>query len=143
MDDSISSLHEEKDRGINNLIISSVLLSIAKTRSDIHAILSKTLLKTQENRLGINLKEIVDKALVQLLKTGVLRVKKENASETFGKANVTVFFPTQTNDLSMDENNHLSPKNAKSKKKKTITLMNSTELELCPLGRAAMKGAQV
>ncbi|OXU31363.1 hypothetical protein TSAR_014936 [Trichomalopsis sarcophagae] len=133
MDDSISTLHIEKDRGVNNLIISSVLLSIATTRADILNIMSKTLLKVQEDRLGISVKEVTDKALTALLKSGILRVKQKQTKEVFSKLDSTVIFPSQ-----MDDDVTTS---VKKEKKKYITLVNNTELELCPLGRAAMKGS--
>lgn len=136
MDDSVSSLHVEKDRGINNLIISSVLLSIGTTRSDIHKIVAKTLLKIQETRLGVSAKEVTDKALAALLKSGILRVKDENSKEAYSKLDSTVIFPTQMDGPLEEE----SPVRPGKKKKKRIILVNSTELELCPLGRAAMKG---
>jgi hypothetical protein len=137
MDDAVSSLHIEKDRGMNNIIISSVLLSIAKTRYDLHSIMSKTLLKVQERRLNINIKEVTDEALVLLLRSGIIREKQEKSIEISSKKlDTTVIFPTQNNGLTGD--NELT--NKKTENKKCIVLLNSTELELCPLGRAAMKG---
>ena len=136
MDDSISSLHEEEDRGINNLIISSVLLSMATTRSDIHKIVARTLLKVQENQLGIKVKEITDKALTKLLKYGILRVKQDKPQQAFSKLDDSIIFPSQVDDSLNDE----SVPTTEKKPKKFISLFNSTELELCPLGKAAMKG---
>ncbi|XP_011494066.1 PREDICTED: helicase POLQ-like [Ceratosolen solmsi marchali] len=130
MDEAITSLHIEKDRGMNNIIISSVLLSIAKTRFDLHNILSKTL-------LNINIKEVTDKALVSLLKSGIIRAKEKNSADTTSqKLDSTVIFPTQNNALTDGEST-----SEEKEKKKCIVLINSTELELCPLGRAAMKGS--
>lgn len=141
MNDSTSSLHTESDRGINNLIMSSVLLSIAKTRLDIHKLLSKTLLKIQEHKLKINVKEIVDKAISQLLKNGVLRIKQENPTKTSSIFDETFFFPSQINNENDTSQSIMSPNSEKKRnKKKRILLVNSTELELSPLGRAAMKG---
>lgn len=139
MDDSISSLHEEIDRGINSLIISAVLLSIASTRADIHELVSKTLLKVQESRLDISVKEVTDKALANLVKSGVLRVKKEQLAKCFSKPdlNTTVIFPTQ---IQRNEDDVKGEESAGKKKKSIVELTNSTQLELCPLGKAALKG---
>ncbi|XP_014224131.1 helicase POLQ-like [Trichogramma pretiosum] len=139
MDAATSSLHEDIDRGINNLIISSVLLNIANTRKDIHAIVSKSLLKVQENRLGINVKEIADKALASLLKAGVLRVKQKEKSRTYIKLDATVVYPTQIDDIF--EEMKVPSKPIEKPTKTIIKLVNDTEIELCPLGKAAMKGS--
>ncbi|XP_058790306.1 helicase POLQ-like isoform X2 [Phymastichus coffea] len=137
MDDSISSLHEEKDRGINNLIISSVLLSVASTRADVHKIMSKTLLKVQEDRLCVSVKEVTDKALVSLLRNHILRLKETNSIKSDSNLDTSVRFPTQIEQNEVDEETKKSVK----KTKNIIYLTNSTELELCPLGKAAMKGS--
>ncbi|KAJ8678685.1 hypothetical protein QAD02_014472 [Eretmocerus hayati] len=136
MDDAASSLHYEKDRGINNLIISCVLLNVAKTRLDVHKVMSKTLLKIQENRLCINVKEVTDKSLAVLVKSGVFRIKEKETSKNSQNLEISVIFPTQINSPCEPE---MSPKYNKAKK--SIVLVNSSELELCPLGRAAMKGS--
>ncbi|XP_014219348.1 helicase POLQ-like [Copidosoma floridanum] len=146
MNDTTSSLHTEVDRGINNLIISSVLLSTVTTRLSIHELISKTLLQIQEDKLGINVKQIVDKALTQLLNSGILRVKQTNTANSPSDLNTSVIFPSQIVSSSDENDTSLvmtknSPANEKKKNKIYTTLVNSTEIELCPLGRAAMKGS--
>lgn len=126
MDDCLSTLHLEEDRGINNLILSSILFSIAATRSDLHKLASMTLLGVQEKRLNVSVKDITDKAIGNLLKAGVLRVKRSGDFDP----NVTVGILSQ-----FVEN---EPKVKKGKR--TIVLTANTILELSPLGRAAMKG---
>lgn len=128
----MSTLHSEEDRGINNLILSAILLSIATTRSDLHKLVSTTLLKIQENRLDVNIKKVTDRAISSLLKSGVIKVKEKKKEES-GKPDVTIYFPSQQSD---EEPIKPSPK----KGKKKVILTSSTELELCQLGRAAMKG---
>ncbi|XP_076249291.1 mutagen-sensitive 301 [Calliopsis andreniformis] len=132
MDDSLSTLHVDKDKGLNNLILSSVLSSLATTRSEIHEIVQRTLLNIQQQRLNVNVKHIADQTMIELLKSGVMKVKEKEKSLDTYKPNITVEIPTQ--DLYPDN------ESVEIKRKKVVTLRNDTELELCNLGRAAMKG---
>ncbi|XP_017875050.1 helicase POLQ-like [Ceratina calcarata] len=129
MDDSLSTLHVERDRGINNLLLSSVLYSIATTLLELRELAGRTLLNIQQKRLNVNLKEIVDKTITELLKAGVIKISKQD--ESFIE-DVSVVFPTQ----------HLPSRDTSTKtaKKRIVELRNNTKLELCSLGRAAMKG---
>ncbi|XP_012280090.1 helicase POLQ-like [Orussus abietinus] len=133
MDDSLSTLHKEEDRGIYNLILSSVLLSLATTRSELHKLMSKTLLSVQEGTLGVNTKKVTDKAIAELVKTGVLCVNQQQGKGTLVDSNVTVVFPTQ---VPTDSPQAVSPQNSKS-----IILKSSTVLDVSYLGKAAMKGS--
>ncbi|XP_076646413.1 mutagen-sensitive 301 isoform X2 [Halictus rubicundus] len=134
MDESLSKLHVNRDRGINNLILSATLFSIAKTRSDLHKLAGKTLLNIQQERLNVNTKQITDQAVTEFLKSGVMKVKKNQSSCVGFKPNVSVIIPSQNEDCAdkITETN--------SKKKKVVMLLSETELELCNLGRASMKG---
>ncbi|KAG7204711.1 hypothetical protein KM043_005125 [Ampulex compressa] len=131
MDDSLSTLHEQTDRGINNLILSATLLSIAKTRAEIHKLCYTTLLNIQQQRLDINVKKIADNAISKLLKSGFLQVRKNQHFNTC-KPNISVVIPSQTTTCDVIQE--------QKKEKKKIVLTYKTELELCNLGRAAMKG---
>ncbi|XP_076767042.1 mutagen-sensitive 301 [Xylocopa sonorina] len=129
MDDSLSTLHLDKDRGINNLILSAILLSIATTRFQLHKIANRTLLNVQQKRLNVNIKQIVDKTIIEFLKAGVMRIKRTDANSTI--LDITAVFPSQDISPSL-----ISTKTSK----KTVELTRETKLELCSLGRAAMKG---
>lgn len=130
MDDSLSSLYIEGDRGLNNLILSAILLNMASTRSELHKLAATTLLSIQQNRIGINLKAIVDETITALLKCGVIKVKSKGSNT--GNPNVTVVIPSQE---------PMCTKNLPVKKGiKTITFTSETEFQLCDLGQAAMKG---
>ncbi|XP_076295876.1 helicase POLQ-like [Lasioglossum baleicum] len=134
MDDSLSKIHIDKDRGINNLILSSILFSIAKTRSELHKLTRNTLLNIQQERLNVNIKQITDQAITEFLKSGVIKVKKNQTSYRGLKPNVSVVIPSQDEDCA-DKITEIN-----SKKKKVVMLLGETELELCDLGRASMKG---
>ncbi|XP_068988082.1 helicase POLQ-like [Bombus flavifrons] len=132
MDDSLSTIHIDRDRGINNLILSAILLHIATTRCELHKIAEKTLLNIQQKRLNVNVKQIVDDALTEFLKASVMKIKEKETNCDIFKPNVSVVFPSQTipsNDTIIE-----------TKRKRILKLTNETELELCSLGRAAMKG---
>lgn len=132
MDDSLSTIHLERDRGINNLILSAILLRIATTRLELHKIAKKTLLNIQQKRLNVNIKQIVDETLSEFIKAGVMKIKKKEKNVDKFKSNISVVFPSQ--DISSND----TIKEIKGKR--ILELTNETELELCSLGRAAMKG---
>ncbi|RLU26959.1 hypothetical protein DMN91_000758 [Ooceraea biroi] len=127
MDDSLSSLHVENDRGINNLILSAIQLNLATTRSELHKLTTATLLNIQQNRVGVNLRAITDETITALLKCGVIKVKSKGSN--VGDSNVTVIIPSQEPE-----------KSAAKKGVKTVTFTRETKFQLCDLGQAAMKG---
>lgn len=132
MDDSLSSFYIEKDRGINNLILSAIQLNMATTRCELHKLTATTLLSIQQNRIGVNLRNITDETVTALLKCGVIKVKN-NGCKT-GNRDVTVVIPSQ--EFTRTEKLLKSPK----KGVKTVTFTKETEFQLCELGQAAMKG---
>lgn len=132
MDDSLSTLHIDKDRGINNLILSAILFSMATTRHELHKIVKRTLLNIQQKRLNVNIKQIVDETITEFLKSGVIKIKEKERNVNISKPNISVIFPSQ--DISS------CPTTIETKKKRIIKLTNNSKLELCSLGRAAMKG---
>ncbi|XP_060824355.1 helicase POLQ-like isoform X2 [Bombus pascuorum] len=132
MDDSLSTIHIDRDRGINNLILSAILLHIATTRCELHKLAKKTLLNIQQKRLNVNVKQIVDDALTEFLKANVMKIKEKETNLDIFKPNVSVVFPSQT----ISSNDTI----IETQRKRILKLTNETELELCSLGRAAMKG---
>ena len=130
MDDSLSSLYIENNKGLNNLILSAIQLNIASTRSELHKLTTATLLSIQQNRIGVNLKTITDETITALLKCGIIKVKSKDSNT--GNPNVTVVIPSQTSTCKKN----LSVK----KGVKTVTFTSETEFQLCDLGQAAMKG---
>lgn len=133
MDDSLSSLHVENDKGINNLILSAVQLNMATTRSKLHKMTAGTLLNIQQNKIGVNMKAITDETITALLKCSVIKVKSKDCN--IGNPNVTVVIPSQE-PMYMEKTSKSSIK----KEVKTIVFTNETEFQLCDLGQAAMKG---
>ncbi|XP_072752620.1 helicase POLQ-like [Anoplolepis gracilipes] len=130
MDDSLSSLYIENDRGINNLILSAIQLNMATTRSELHKLAAATLLNIQQNKIGVNMRAITDETITALLKCSVIKVKSKGRN--IGNSNVTVVIPSQ-------EPMHMEKSSVK-KGIKTIAFTSETEFQLCDLGQAAMKG---
>jgi hypothetical protein len=130
MDDSLSSLHIESDRGINNLILSAIQLNIATTRSELHNLATATLLNIQQNRMKVNLRMVTDETITDLLKCGMIKVKSKGCN--IGDPNITIVIPSQK-PIYIE-------KSAIKKGIKTITFTSETKFQLCQLGQAAMKG---
>lgn len=130
MDDSLSSLHIENNRGINNLILSAIQLNMATTRSELHKLTAASLLNIQQNRIGVNMKAITDETITALLKCSVIKVKSKGRNT--GNPNITVVIPSQ-------EPMHMEKSPVK-KGKNMIAFTSETEFQLCDLGQAAMKG---
>lgn len=128
MDDSLSSLHIENDRGLNNLILSAIQLNMALTRSELHKLINATLLNIQQDRIGVNLKAITDETITALLKCGVIKVKSKGSNTD--DPNVTVVIPSQ----------EMRAEKKVKKGVKMITFTSETAFQLCDLGQAAMKG---
>ncbi|KAK0159433.1 hypothetical protein PV328_010310 [Microctonus aethiopoides] len=133
MEDCISNLNTDEDRGINNLIMSSVMLSLASTKDELHQIVSKSLLGIQSSRLGIKTNDITDLAITKLMKEKVLKVKTEPIIH--GDTAVLIQPPIINTKISKD----LST-NMKSNERSIITRTKKNVLELSDLGKAAMKG---
>ncbi|EFN77230.1 ATP-dependent DNA helicase HEL308 [Harpegnathos saltator] len=130
MDDSLSSLHVENDRGINNLILSAIQLNMATTRYELHKLMDITLLGIQQNRLDVNVKSITDETITALLKCGVIKIKNK---DKISNPNVTVVIPSQ-------ESTDIEKLKSSKKEVKTVTFTSETKFQLCDLGQAAMKG---
>lgn len=135
MDDCMSTLHTEEDRGMNNLVLSCILLDIATTRSDLHEVIANSLLGIQQEKLGVNTKNITDKTITRLMKAGAIKIK-EVTSFSEVNPNLSVVIPSQ------DPNATKTPKKPPPPQtgKKIVQLSSKTKLEVCKLGRAAMKG---
>ncbi|XP_057323596.1 helicase POLQ-like isoform X4 [Microplitis mediator] len=132
IEDCVSSLGTEENRGINNLILSSVMLSIATTRNQLHNLVYSSLLKVQASQLNVDIKKFTDKAIKNLIKIQALQVDNKLCM----KANMTVTIQSQSSELmAVDEN--ISDVN---ECQRSIVLTGSSCLKLSNIGRAAMKG---
>ncbi|XP_015122481.1 helicase POLQ-like isoform X2 [Diachasma alloeum] len=130
MDDCLSSLHTEQDRGLNNLLLSSVMLSLASNRDELHKLVSMSLLGIQSSRLNVDIEQIVDRAIISLIKARPLKVKEIDDNETIASIIMESHF---TDDSTVEP----KPKKAK----QSIILTRKSPLELSTLGKAAMKGS--
>ncbi|XP_043472655.1 helicase POLQ-like isoform X1 [Leptopilina heterotoma] len=107
IEDILSSLHTEQDRGLNNLILSSVLLKIATTKARLKMLIDRSLMKLQEKRLCIKIDEILERTINGLLEKEILIATNNSGTKL---------------DL-----------------KECQEINDDTELDLSPLGKAAMK----
>ncbi|KAF7991406.1 hypothetical protein HCN44_002968 [Aphidius gifuensis] len=124
MDDCLSTLHQETDRGINYLILSGILLSLVKTREEIHRLVSFSLLGLQAKRRDINIKEIVDQSIINLVKSNALLIDKKIYNSNF---------KIEISSQKLLTNNHDDDITS------LIDMTMMSHLELSNLGKAAMK----
>uniref|UniRef100_A0A1Q3EVX4 Putative dna polymerase theta n=1 Tax=Culex tarsalis TaxID=7177 RepID=A0A1Q3EVX4_CULTA len=90
MDEAISTLHTDDGNYLKNLALSSIGLGICDTRNDVHKLTSKTLLALQADRLGVDLRELTDKALQILYKEHAIRARSDACKKN--PANMTIRF---------------------------------------------------
>ncbi|CAG5075502.1 Similar to HELQ: Helicase POLQ-like (Homo sapiens) [Cotesia congregata] len=107
IEDCVSSLSSEENRGINNLILSSVMLSLVKTRTQIHDLVNTSLLKIQASQLNIDIKKITDDAIKNLIKIKALQVDNK-----LMKANMTIGIQSQLPAESTDVDRSIDLKTA-------------------------------
>ncbi|KAF7990516.1 hypothetical protein HCN44_000321 [Aphidius gifuensis] len=124
MDDCLSTLHQETDRGINYLILSGILLSLVKTREEIHRLVSFSLSGLQAKKRDINIKEIVDQSIINLVKSNALLIDKKIYNSNFKIEILSQKSLTNNHDDDFTSSNDM-------------TMMSY--LELSNLGKVAMK----
>lgn len=128
MDEAASSLHLDECKGIRNLILSAIGLKLAICRTELHLLVSRTLLAIQENRLNVNAKEIVDHTIQQLFKLKALSTVSDTAEKNKLQTSAVEF-----------ESQIIPAPEVNRKKIKNIVLNSSTTLDISALGRAAFK----
>ncbi|XP_053594792.1 helicase POLQ-like isoform X2 [Microplitis demolitor] len=133
IEDCVSSLGTEENRGINNLILSSVMLSIATTRNQLHNLVYSSLLKVQASQLNVDIKKFTDKAIKNLIQIQALQVDNKLCM----KANMNVTIKSQSSNELMAVEENISDVN---KCQRSIVLTGSSCLKLSNIGKAAMKG---
>lgn len=135
IEDCVSSLGTEENRGINNLILSSVMLSIATTRNQLHNLVYSSLLKVQASQLNVDIKKFTDKAIKNLIQIQALQVDNKLCM----KANMNVTIKSQSSNELMAVEENISDVN---KCQRSIVLTGSSCLKLSNIGKAAMKGTK-
>lgn len=127
MDEAISNLSKEDSKGLNNLVLSSIVLGLATTRYKLQQIMKQTLLGVQEQRLETSVKNLTDRSISQLFKSGALKIDNNISVPE----NISVKFESSTN----DENDLLT-----TNEKVELKIKNNTILAISKLGKAAIKG---
>ncbi|GJQ83211.1 hypothetical protein Trydic_g18235 [Trypoxylus dichotomus] len=138
MDEAVSSMHQNGAIGLRQLLLSLISLNIATTRVDLLRMAKKTLLAVQEARVGLELKRITDKAIVELFKLGAVKVDDDCSQESSSFAadvsvqiNNSMSSPCRNNSETLIENK---------KPKMHISLNNQSKLVISKLGSAAIRG---
>lgn len=119
MDEVISQMQSCEARALETLILSSIGLEVASTRSELQKLVSSTLFSVQATRLEYDLKKVVDDIIANLLKSKSITVTVENKS-------------TQSSQ------NHSFNKEV-ILSQKTIFLKPSTKLEVSMMGKSSFK----
>ncbi|XP_026462465.1 helicase POLQ-like [Ctenocephalides felis] len=128
MDDALSSLHYYNGEGVKSLILSSVGLNVAKSRSELCVLMGQTLMAVQAKRLEINVKQITNKTISSLFKLGALTTENEvKKVMQMTMENSILFSQTQTENKDLD------------KSKKCLVIGRNTTLVISKLGKAAAR----
>lgn len=118
MDESLSKLDPESCK---SLVLSAIGLGVATTRASLRRLFDRTLLHVQEERLKVNVREMADNCIIGLFKQGALKVANgQEDDDCESKLDFSV----------------------SAKQKHSVKIMNSSELTVSRLGKAAMKGTQ-
>ena len=129
MTDAITSMHLNEFYGLRNLILSAISLKIACTVKQLKVFAKQTFLAVQADRLGIDVKDEVEKTIKSFFKVNALAVKNRNLQM----------------DLSVEiEASQFKPLNqscaqSSSNGTQTVVIRSSSELEISPMGRAAVR----
>lgn len=110
------------------------MLSLVKTRAQIHDLVNSSLLKIQASQLNIDIKKTTDDAIKNLIKIQALQVDNK-----LMKANMTIGIQSQLSTESTDVGSSNSNSN---NSRRSIVLTKSSCLKLSNLSKAAMKGIQ-
>ncbi|KAF5286028.1 hypothetical protein FQA39_LY16470 [Lamprigera yunnana] len=126
MDQTLSKLHETDYSRLMNLFLSCISLGTANTKEQLKVVISKTLLSVQQEKLDVNVHNIVKKILCYLYKLGAIEINNVNANTSI------------TSDSSIICTTQDSSKTTNSKV--YVTVDNNTRLQVSKLGNAALKG---
>lgn len=122
MDEANSSLHENDYLGIKTFVLGAVGLGMATCKRDLLRLINCTLLSVQKDKFNIEMCEILDLALISLIKDKILYPKDAEISN---------------GNLSLEMINDLCEDLTSNNKKLKIGLL--TELTVTPHGKAAIK----
>lgn len=134
MTDAISSMHLNEFYGLRNLILSAIGLRIACTLKRLKGLARTTFLAVQAKRLGVDLKEEVERTIKCFFKMNALAVKNRRMELDLSVEIVASQFRQVHNSSAQSMSGTSS-----SQAPPAVIIKSSSELEISPMGRAAVK----
>lgn len=135
MDEANSSLAILETSGLESFILSAIDLGLANTRDALQKLVTKTLLYIQSQRLGVDVKWLVDGILRDLYKGNAISIV--NDSNLLKPKNLSVLIESQSSINESGSAMITSSCNGTDKPK--IKIKGKTELQVSRLGKAAIK----
>lgn len=129
MTDAISSMHLNECYGLRNLILSAIGLKIAFTLKSLRILAKNTFLAVQADRLGVNVREEVEGTIKSFFKMNALAIRFRALNLDMSVEIEASQFKTQ---FSSGQSSSLSGAGQ-------VIIKSSSELEISPMGRAAVK----
>lgn len=128
MTDAITSMHLNEFYGLRNLILSSIALKVATTVKQLKQLVRQTFLAVQAERLGVDIKDEVEQTIKTFFKLNALAVKQHKMMGMDLSVEIEASqFKTQFSSAQS------------SGKQPTVVIKSSAELEISPMGKAAVK----
>lgn len=133
MTDAISSMHLNEFYGLRNLILSAIGLKIASTMKSLKGLAKMTFLAVQADRLGVDIKDEVEKTIKSFFKQNALAVKDRRLELDLSVEIEASQFKPQWSCA------QTSSSSAGGGTPQVVVIRSSSELEISPMGRAAVK----
>lgn len=134
MTDAISSMHLNECYGLRNLILSAIGLKIAFTLKSLKMLAKSTFLAVQAERLGVNVREEVEGTIKSFFKMNALAVR-------FRALNLDMSVEIEASQFKTQFSSGQSSSSSSFTSATTgqVIIKSSSELEISPMGRAAVK----
>lgn len=127
MTDAITSMHLNDCYGLRNLILSSIALKIATTVKGLRRLVRQTFFAVQADRLGLDVKHEVERTIKCFFKLNALAVRdKSLGMDMEVEIEASQFRPQFSSGQG-------------SGKQPIVGIKSTSELEISPLGKAAVK----
>lgn len=134
MTDAITSMHLNEGYGLKNLILSAISLKLACTMKRLKILAKTTFLAVQAERLGIDLKDEVEQTIKCFFKMNALAVKdKRMELDVSVEIEASQFKQPQFSCAQASSSGSGGGGGA------TMVIKSSSELEISPMGRAAVR----
>lgn len=130
MTDAISSMHLNEFYGLRNLILSAIGLRLAYSVKSLKVLVKQTFIAVQADRLGVDLKDEVERTIKSFFKMNALAVKNRKVEMDLSVEIEASQFKPQFSCGQSNSSSSSSP---------MVVIKASSELEISPMGRAAVR----